>query len=326
MEQTRRSFLYSSVATAAAVAASRGSLSAAPRPAKDDISLAAWSLNRSFFAGKKWKLLELPRIARQEFNINGLELVNQFFENPMQRYLQQVKKAGSDHGITFVLIMVDGEGDMSAKDRNERMMASVSHRKWIDIGHYLGCHAIRCNLGGTREGWKEDKDLVNRAAESFTHLLEYAKEAGLNVVIENHGGASSDPEVLVSIMKAVNNPNFGTLPDFGNTNPGDDREEVLRKIVPYAKGISVKASWAADGTCAWDLEKMLKICRDSGYHGFYGIESSFGRPGGGRRAPGSPEAGQPPVEQPNPDQIWENELKGVKLTKAVVERVILNKA
>jgi L-ribulose-5-phosphate 3-epimerase len=315
METTRREFLSTSVAAATAAAAA-GVLRAADRPTRDDISLAAWSINRSFFVAKKWKLLDLPKIVRQEFNINGIELVNQFFENPMQRYLQELKKNANANGITFVLVMVDGEGDMSAKDKSERMQAAVCHRKWIDIGHFLGCHAIRCNLGGGRgDDWKQDKDLVSRAAESFNNLLEYAKQADMNVVIENHGGASSNADVVVSLMKAVNNPNFGTLPDFGNVNEGDNNADVLRKIVPYAKGISVKASWNTDEThTGWDLDNMLKICRDSGYHGFYGIESSYPRMG--RRTPG-----EAPPQLP-PEQIWENELKGVKLTKAVLDRFL----
>lgn len=307
---TRRSFLNTAAGAAAL---------AATRPSKDDISLAAWSLNRSFFEAHRWKNLDLPRIVREQFNINGIEFVNQFFENPMMGYLNQLKKNGDAYGVRFVLIMVDDEGDMSARDQKQRMAAAVAHRKWMDIAHYLGCHAIRCNMGGPRQGWTDDKDLINRAAESFNNLLEYAGGSGLNIVIENHGGASSNADVVLALMKAVNNPNFGTLPDFGNVNAGDDREAVLRKIVPYAKGISVKASWAPDGSHpGWDLEKLIRICQEAGYDGFWGIESSYGRR---RRMPG-----QPPVEEKlSFDQIWENEVKGVQLTKAVLERLVLKK-
>lgn len=290
-----------------------GALAAAQTPA-NDISLAAWSLNRSFFVGRRWKNIDLPRICREEFGINGLEFVNQFFDNPMLDSLRQLKRAGGDYGVRFVLIMCDGEGDMAAADRNERMLAARAHRKWIDIGHFLGCHAIRCNLGGPRENWKADRDLVARAAESFRDLLDYAKGSGLNVLIENHGRASSDPDVLVALMKLVNDPHFGTLPDFGNINPGDDHAEVLRRLLPYAKGLSVKAAWNADGThTRWDLEKLLRVARDGGYRGFWGIESSFGRMRG---------------EQPqlSPDQIWEQEKKGVLLTKRVIERVVLERS
>ncbi len=295
---------------------------AADRPTVNDISLAAWSINRSFFIGKRWKNADLPRIAREQFGINGIEFVNQFFDNPTRNHLNQLKRNGETFGVKFVLIMVDDEGDLAAVDKKERMQAAVSHRKWVDIAQYLGCHAIRCNLGGPRQGWKEDKDLVSRAAESFTDLLGYAKGAGLNVVIENHGGASSDPGVLVPLIKTVNDPDFGVLPDFGNINRGDDNYEVVRQLVPYAKGISVKSSWTTEDTHpAYDLEKMLKICMDAGYQGFWGIESAYGR----SPRPTSGVVGtQPPAQ--TPDEIWEQEAKGIRLTKAVIERVVLKKS
>ena len=313
MSSTRRSFLK---ATTAATALAGRVAAAAGRPTKDDISLAAWSINRSFFVAHRWKNLELPRICREEFGINGLEFVNSFFDNPTLRSLQQLKQAGADYDVQFVLIMCDGEGNMAAADYKERLVAARAHRKWVDIAYYLGCHAIRCNLGGSRGDWKQDKDLPARAAESFSNLLEYASGAGINMVIENHGGASSDPDVLVAIMEQVGNPNFGTLPDFGNVNRGDDHAEVIRKIVPYAKGISVKASWAADGTHpGWDLEKLIRICQDAGYCGFWGIESSFART--------RDRSAQARLSH---DEIWENEKKGVLLTKQVIERVVLKKS
>ncbi|HEU0140540.1 MAG TPA: TIM barrel protein [Bryobacteraceae bacterium] len=281
---------------------------------KDDISLAAWSLNRSFFLAKRWKNIDLPRIAREEFNINGLEFVNTFFENPTMHYLQDLKKRGEKHGVAFVLIMVDGEGDMSAKDKQERTQAAIAHRKWVDIASFLGCKAIRCNMGGPRENWQQDADLVGRAAESFYNLVEYASTAELNILIENHGGASSDPDVVVSLMKTVDHPRFGTLPDFGNVNPGADHAEVIRKLAPFAKGVSVKAAWTAEGTHpGWDLEKLIGICRDAGYKGFWGIESSFGRYG---RPRGNEETPPPPA------RIWQNEARGVQLTKAVLQKAL----
>jgi len=312
--QSRRELLSASAAVLA------GSGTAAAAPARDDISLAAWSLSRSFFVAHRWKNLDLPRIVREEFNINGLEFVNQFFENPTLRYLQQLKRNGQAHGVTFVRIMVDEEGNMAAVDKAERRQAAIAHRKWVDIAHYLGCQDIRCNMRGGLPDWKQDKDLVSRAAEAFNELLEYARGSNLNVLIENHGGASSDPDVLVALMKAVDSPRFGTLPDFGNVNPGADHAEVLRKLLPYARGVSVKAAWQADGTHpAWDLEELIRICQEAGYHGFWGIESSYGR--AGRRPPGA----RAPEESLSPEQIWESDVKGVQLTKAVLERTVLKK-
>lgn len=301
-QPTRRSFLAS---TAAAP------LAAASRPVEDDVSLAAWSIVRSFRNGV-WKNEDLPRICREEFGLNGLEFVNQFFGNVMQRNLRELKNRGDGYGVQFVLIMIDGEGDMAAADPAERKQAVVSHRKWVDIAHYLGCHAVRCNLGGPRDGWRSQSDaLVGRAAESFRSLLDYAEDSGLSVVIENHGGASSDPEVLPAIMKAVDDPRFGTLPDFGNLNPGGDPYEVVEKLMPWAKGVSVKAAWTPDGEHpSYDLERLIGICRDADYKGSWGIES--GLHGEHRSA----------LDSMSADDVWRAESLAVTRTRDVIRKAL----
>jgi hypothetical protein len=311
MSQTRRQFLGASLATAAAAAAPAAPASSA----QDKISLASWSLVRSFRAGK-WTNLDLPKLLRDELGISGLEYVNSFFENPTIGYLQRLKRNCGDHGVTSVLIMVDGEGDTAALDRAERMQAAVAHRKWVDIAHFLGCHAIRCNMRGGADDWTQDKDVVKRAAESFGDLLRYSEGSGLNIVIENHGGASSNADLLVALMKQVNNPRFGTLPDFGNTNRGDDPYEVMTKLMPYAKGVSVKAGWALDESHPrYDLAKMIQIAQSAGYHGYWGVESSYGNQ--------SRQRGQRPAEpELSTEQTWERDKKGVLLTKAVLEKTV----
>lgn len=286
-------------------------LALAPPARKDVISLAAWSLYRSFFQAKRWTNLDLPRITREEFGITALEFVNQFFDNPMLTSLQKLKRAGTDHGVKFVRIMVDNEGNMAAEDKNERMLSAGAHRKWVDIAHYLGCSDIRCNIRGGPKDWKQDKDFAKRGAEAFRDLLDYSKGSGLDIVIENHGGASSDADLLASVMKLVNDPRFGTLPDFGNVNPGDDHYAVIRKLMPWAKGVSVKGMWASDGSHpAYDIAKMCRMCLDMGFHGYWGIESSFGLWGRDRNS-------QPPV-----NEAWAHECEGVRKTKAVLDSLL----
>jgi L-ribulose-5-phosphate 3-epimerase len=305
---SRRDFL--------ATAALAGAAAAAPA-AKDQISLAAWSINRSFFVNHRWKNLDLPRICREQLGIGGLEFVNQFFDLPLIGSLNQLNRAAKDYNVALVRIMVDDEGNMAAVDRKERMTAAVAHRKWVDIAHYLNCRDIRCNMRGGPREWKQDPDIAKRAAESFHDLLEYAKPSGLDIIIENHGGASSDPEILTGLMKAVDNPRFGILPDFGNVNPGDDHAAVLRKLLPYARGVSVKAAWAPDGTSSFDVEKLIRVCQEFGFHGWWGIESNYGR----RRV-----AGAQQQEKLTPDEQWANELKGIQLTKALLERTVFKSA
>ena len=311
----RREALSAAIGTAGAALARP--VAAAVRPTKNDISLAAWSLNLSFFRHHRWKNTDLPKICRQDLGISGIEFVNQFFDNPTLRNLAELKRQLSDHNIHPVLIMIDAEGDMSAADAAERRRASIAHRKWVDVADYLGCHAVRCNMGGPRSDWAQDRDLTRRAAESFHDLLDYSFASGINVVIENHGGASSDPDVLVRLMRAVDHPRFGTLPDFGNVNQGDNHAEVIRKLVPYAKGISVKAHWTMDGKHpGYSIEELIKICQEAGYSGYWGIESGFD--------PGSRGSnGRPEYSGLSAEDIWQNEVKAVMLTKQVLERTVL---
>ncbi len=289
-------------------------------PGKDEISLAAWSINHSFFVNRRWTNLELPQICRETFGLGALEFVNLFFGNPVMPYLNQLRKNAREFDVKLVRIMVDEEGNMASADPKERTEAVVAHRKWVDIAHYLGCDDIRCNMRGGLADWREDRDLVARAAESFHKLLDYAQGSGLSILVENHGGASSDANILVGLMKAVNHPSFGTLPDFGNINEGDDRYEVIRRLLPYAKGVSVKAAWAPDGSHPrWNLDELIRICQESGFHGCWGIESSLGivftrGQGGGRRA----------TADLTPEQLWQNEVRGVQLTKELLQRTVFS--
>jgi L-ribulose-5-phosphate 3-epimerase len=290
-----------------------GTLAAMPAyaaPAQAGISLAAWSFSGSFFQGK-WKLLELPGILRDKLQISALEHVNQFFENPTLTYLQKLNKACADNGIKQTILMVDSEGSTAAVDKAERKQSAIAHRKWVDIAHYLGCMSVRCNMYGGPQDWKQDKDLVDRAAETFHEILEYAKPTGLNIIVENHGRSSSDPDVLVALVKKVNHPKFGLLVDLGNWNPGDDKYANVRKILPYGKGLSVKGTFGENVDPASDLEKLVRTALEGGYSGWWGLEVT---PRRAREA------------KMSADELFELEVKTVLGAKAITERVVFNKS
>lgn len=237
----------------------------------DDISLAQWSLVEEWRAGK-WKTLDFPRLAREEFGLNGVEFVNTLFEVPTESYLKQLKYNAETHGVTMVLIMIDDEGDGCSADSEGRKEFGIFHRKWVDIAHYLGCHAIRTNCRGPH--WKDNKeidkhDALGWAAESYHPLLEYARPAGIKILIENHGGVSNDPDWMVQLMKKVDDPLFGSYPDWRRPAPDFDNVAYLEKVLPYAKGMSYRNQ--PDETLTI---KMIDLCQRSGFHGWYGIESS----------------------------------------------------
>ena len=233
---------------------------------KDDISLAQWALVEEIRAGQ-WKTLDFPKIAREDFGLNGIEFVNTLFEVPTNTYLNTLKSNAADHGVEMVLIMIDDEADGCASTRQEREQFGINHRKWIDIAHYLGCHAIRTNCRGTTDVSKTDA--LQWAGDSYNLLLEYAAEANVKVLIENHGGVSNDPDWMVSLMHLVNHPLFGTYPDWREPSADFDNYVYLQKTLPYAKGMSYRNQPTEALTA-----KMISLCKESGYHGWYGIESS----------------------------------------------------
>ncbi len=233
---------------------------------KNDISLAQWALVDEIWSGK-WKTLDFPKIAREDFGLNGIEFVNTLFEVPVLNYLNQLKKNADDYGVKMVLIMVDGEGETCTPSKEERKQTVINHRKWIDIAQYLGCHAIRTNCIGAKDISKTEA--LKWSAETYNKMLEYAIPANISILIENHGGVSNDADWMVSLMKDVNSKYFGVLPDW--RQPGGDFDNLgfLEKTLPYAGGMSFRHQPSDVLT-----EKMIKLTYDRGFRGWYGIESS----------------------------------------------------
>ena len=278
----RRRFLHGTMTAVAATAVPTalswgGSI---PTASLYDISLAQWSLHKTLF-GKKMDHLDFAKVTKETFGISAVEYVNQFFKDKAedQAYLAEMNKRAADHGVKQLLIMIDGEGNLGDANLNKRAEAVKRHYKWVDAAKTLGCHSIRVNAASS--GSYEDQ--VHRAADGLRSLSEYAKEAGLNVIVENHGGLSSNGKWLASVIEKVGLENCGTLPDFGNFNIGGgefyDRYQGIQELMPFAKGVSAKSHDFDDqgNEIHTDYAKMVKIVLDAGYRGFIGIEYEGGK-------------------------------------------------
>ena len=241
------------------------------------ISLAQWSLNNSLWTGKLDNL-DFAQYTKETFNIDGLEYVNQFFIDKAEdtSYLSQMNQRAADHGMKNLLIMIDMEGNLASLDEKSRLQAIENHYKWIDAAKFLNCHSIRVNAIG-----KGERDAVASAmADSLGKLSEYGAKEEINVVVENHGGYSSDASWLAGVIQQVNNPYCGTLPDFGNflinlfPRKEYDPLKGLKELMPYAKGVSAKShdfNSAGENTHA-DFPAMIKIVKEFEYSGYVGIE------------------------------------------------------
>nr|WP_293303534.1 sugar phosphate isomerase/epimerase family protein [Allomuricauda sp.] len=256
------------------------------------ISLAQWSMHRMI----REEGMDPYRFAEKakEWGFEGLEYVSglyypelekdNFSEEAMKNFVEKSKAESEKYGLANLIIMIDGQGDLAAADAKERKAAVENHYKWVDAAAALGCHSIRVNLNGTMEpeAWTE------ASVDGLTQLSTYAKEKNINIIVENHGGPSSNAAMLTAVMKQVNMDNCGTLPDFGNfcikREAGDyyeskcleeyDKYQGVSELMPYAKAVSAKSyDFDEEGNeTTIDYAKMMEIVEKAGYSGYVGVE------------------------------------------------------
>ena len=296
---SRRRFLQSTAAGALA-AGSFGALGSRFAWADDagekappfKISLAEWSLHRTLRSGDLDNM-HFPEYSKQKCGIEAVEYVNQFFKDKARDkdYLAELKQRCDDLGVVSVLIMCDGEGQLGDPNENGRKKAVEDHHRWVEAAKFLGCHSIRVNAqsGGDRD---TQRDL---AADGLHRLGEFATQHDINVLVENHGGLSSNGAWLAEVMTQVDLPNVGTLPDFGNFHDYD-RYQGVTELMPFAKAVSAKSHRFDDegNETNTDYHKMMDIVLDAGYSGYVGVEWEGGKPG---------------------------ELEGIILTRKLLERI-----
>lgn len=244
-----------------------------PRPEPlFQISLAEWSLHRELFA-KKIDHLDFPKISMEEFEIDAIELVNQFFKDKAndRAYLKEFKTRCDDLGVYINLIMIDGEGALGDPDEGARKKAVENHYKWVEAGKFFGCRHIRVNAETKGVGSFEEQQ--KRAADGLRRLCEFGAKHRMNILVENHGHLSSNGQWLAEVMRMVNLKNCGTLPDFGNFTEYD-RYKGVEEMMPFAKAVSAKThDFDREGNDSLvDYKRMLRIVLEAGYHDYLGIE------------------------------------------------------
>ena len=271
----RRKFLQATLTVGAAWAWAPRSLFAQRSHRLFEISLAQWSLHKTINEGKLDNL-DFAKTSKEEFRIDAVEYVNQFFfeKGKDSKYLNEMKRRADDHGVKNLLIMVDREGQLGDPDPAQRAKTVDNHKKWVEAAAVLGCHSVRVNAA-SRGSYEEQ---IGLAADGLARLTEFAEQHNLNVLVENHGGLSSNGKWLASVMRKVDHPHCGTLPDFGNFKVSDnewyDRYQGVEELMPFAKAVSAKSyDFDPQGNdTRTDFRRIMKIVLDAGYRGHVGIE------------------------------------------------------
>ncbi len=243
------------------------------------ISLAQWSLHKSLF-DKKMDNLDFAAKSRS-LGCEGLEYVNSFFKDKAKdmNYLKEMNNRARSENQKNVLIMIDGEGNLADTDNKARLKGIENHYKWVEAAHFLGCHAIRVNL----RGGKDKTEATKTSIDSLDRLSDFAKGSNINILVENHGGFSSDGKWMTGVFSQIKNKNCGTLPDFGNfcikrennkCIDSYDRYLGMKELLPFAKAVSAKSNvFDANGDeINIDYYRIMKLVKEYGYTGYVGIE------------------------------------------------------
>lgn len=288
---TRRTFLKQTLFGAGALMIAPSLDQKSFKDSAIKISLAEWSLHRALEAGKI-DHLDFPSIAMKDYQISTVEYVNGFFGGKKMDfkeagknsdYLKTLLKRSKEAGVFNHLIMVDDEGPLALPDDKVRLQAVDDHKKWVEAAKFLGCLTVRVNLHG--DGSPDEKKAAS--IDSLSRLGEFAKPMNINIVVENHGHESSNGAWVADVMKQVNRPNVGTLPDFGNFCLSQDwgstqdeckdyydRYQGVKELLPFAKGVSAKTyDFDSNGEQPkMDYKRLLDIVKTSGFKGFIGVE------------------------------------------------------
>lgn len=275
----RRAFIARSVLVSLGTTALASACARMTRPARShrfEISLAEWSLHRTLRAGQL-DHLDFAVAARRDYGLTAVEYVNSFFKDKARdtSYLRELQRRADDAGVRSVLIMCDGEGQLGDVDAGKRAQAVENHYQWVEAARFLGCHSIRVNAESPAASPIEQMKL---AADGLRQLAEYGAQHAIDIIVENHGGSSTNGDWLLALLRLVDHPRLGTLPDFGNfqTAPGEwyDRYRGVDQMMPYARGVSAKShDFDANGNeVNTDYRRMMQIVLRHGYRGYVGIE------------------------------------------------------
>lgn len=292
---TRRTFIKSAAAAGAlGLTQAWPKVVAAEKQAPFKISLAQWSLNKRFLKRPGFEPLdnlEFASMARRA-GIDGIEYVGLMFQDKAKdvAYLTEMKRRAAGEGVRSLLIMCDDEGSLGAPDGTDRAKTVENHLKWLDAAAFLGCHSIRVNAASDPKlSWDEQARL---ASDGLHRLGTEGDKRGIWVVVENHGGLSSNGKWLTQVMRLADHRRVGILPDFGNFYTNRQTSEMynpyqgLREYMPWVKeAVSAKAyDWDTGAgrfytedrrekrEMTLDFERLLKIVLNAGYHGYIGIE------------------------------------------------------
>lgn len=266
----RRDFLRSSLGCAV-LGATAGARAAPTTPTSlaGEIGITTGSFMRHLAPGRadgKLRLLDLPKIMRDELGLKVIDLMTATLASLEPGYLDRLRTAATDAGCTLTNLKINFTGlDLGSADTAKRHHAVAAFKGGFDAAARLGVRWVR-PLPGVKRA-----DLA-AVAESYRELVDYGGERGLVVLVENIGWMKDDAAGIPDLIRAVG-PALRAQPDTGNWNDAV-RYDGLAKAFPFAASCDFKAfELGPDGShVAYDLKRCFDIGWSAGFRGPWCLE------------------------------------------------------
>lgn len=242
-------------------------------------------------------IAELPARVAQTYPVTGVEAVAFQFTGLHDDRLDAFALGARDAGLDLVNMAVD-VGDLAHPDPDRRAADVAELKRWIARCADLGFHRVRVNAGSPFSPQHDDVPPAH-LVDALTELGGFATERGIRLLVENHGGPSSDPVWMNALLNGVGPDGPGLLLDLGNfdallgplmaalfaapgTSPADPFAGVdltslydgIDALAARAELVHVKAHHVGDDGAVGpiDLPRALGILNRHGYSGPLTIE------------------------------------------------------
>ena len=237
------------------------------------IGVSTWSFHTLFERNKEdpaaalMDVRDFPEMIADRYHVHNIEVVLPHFLGAEPSMVRDFKSRLEKAHSRLVHMPLDfgelwNKPAISSTDRTERDAALALYKKGIDAAAALGCPLVRCDPG------KVNLDDPSLTIESYKQLKAYAGAKGIDVVVENHGDISENPEVLVKILNAAG---VGALPDFENFPDEATRNRGLELLFPIAGNVA-----HAKVRQGRDFARCMQIAREAGFQGIFSIEAEYG--------------------------------------------------
>jgi sugar phosphate isomerase/epimerase len=257
-----------------------------PTKARDRLSLTSWPFRAYIDApGNSERKNDKPgmdirgfvSMAAEKFGIHNVNPLASHFRSHNSEFVTEFRVALEKSRSRVVDLGLSGR-PFYHPDADQRDAAVNYGKQWIDVAVVLEAPSVRQHVSGV-PGRKADVEL---AASSLGKMAEYGAARNTVVNLENDDPESEDPFFLARVIDKVGSPYLRGLPDFANSLlPSGDAENNVRGVREMFRRAwnmcHVKPGVSDDHGTIYrvDLKRMFDIAKESGYRGYYCMESDL---------------------------------------------------